>query len=586
MKPMMNNYISKIPNLKDTSWKAWLFFVVIFLAVFLRVYNFSDWLFLKGDQVRDAIMIERSFSGGSGELPLLGPKAGGTKLHLGPIFYYFQYVSATIFRSIAPPVLAFPNLLFSILTIPLFYFFSRKFFSRDDSMLICGLFSLCYLAIEYSRFAWNPNSIPFFNLLFIYSLFNIFSKKEKGKYRWFISAAVSYSVSSQLHFSSFLALPIITLIFSIINRKKIKEYITWNNLLVFITIIVIFYIPVIISDIVTGGYNGHQFLSSIGNKSSGHSILKNIQKDFYYFGRNFFRILTGYFGSDRLYYYIGEIFMLASLAVSAVLFRKEKDNSKKQFIIIILSTLTAYFILYIPLATSIDKPRFFLPIIIIPFIFMGFIKQYLFSKNFIIFKIIFFGIVAMVFFGNAFGTLAWLSELKKSEIQAVNPKDTVILKTKKDPVWWTWSHFQKSADFIQADCKGNEIIYAMAKNVRDLSKPVQLALAERGERRPISSLKIKNITSTQNCYYYFLRTGDKPNSTVLEYFNDANKKEIGSMTILKLTTKENYTDVDQTEEIIEQDLEERSNEEKLDDISSEDMKIPRVYWNDIFKTNN
>ena len=35
-------------------WKIILFLLVIALAIFLRVYHFSDWLFFKMDQARDA----------------------------------------------------------------------------------------------------------------------------------------------------------------------------------------------------------------------------------------------------------------------------------------------------------------------------------------------------------------------------------------------------------------------------------------------------------------------------------------------------------------------------------------------------
>jgi hypothetical protein len=579
----MNKYFKDLLSKRKLNWTVAIFFMVIALSIFLRTYHFSDWLFMKGDQVRDAILTERSFNGGPGNLPLLGPKAGGTKLHLGPVFYYFQYASAFIFRSAEPPVLAFPSLLFSILTIPLLYFFSRKFFSRNDSMLITGLFSFCYLMIEYSRFAWNPNSTPFFNLLFIFSLFNIFNGEEKRRYKWFIWAGVSYSVASQLHFSSFLALPIIVLIFLFFNIIRIKECISWKNLLVFMSVVILFYVPVIVSDIVTHGDNVHQFLSSVGDKSSDRSLWKNISKDFYYFGRNFTRILTGYFGSNHTYHYAGEIFILISLATTAALFKKEKDKSKKQFIIIVLATLISYFILYIPLASSIDKPRFFLPMIVIPFVFLGFIKQYLFSKKVNILNFMFFLIIAIVFFWNIFYTLAWFSELGKSEISAVDQKNTIILKMKGDPAWWTWFHFQKAADFIRNDCKGKEIIYISAKNVRDLSKSTEFALTEQGDGRPIYDFSVHAVMDTRNCYYYFLRTGDKPNPKNMEDFIIEDERKIGSMTVIKMSPKENAEGLNKGGGATDQVVESGVDDEQLDDTTTEDLKVPRVYWNDIFK---
>jgi len=126
----------------------------------------SDWLFFKMDQARDAYLIKQTLENGLGWLPLLGPKAGGTHLNLGPAFYYFQYLAAFLFQSAHPAVLAYPDLLFSILSIPLFFLFLKKYFPRDWSMVLAGLYAVCFLGIEYSRFAWNPNSLVFFNLLF------------------------------------------------------------------------------------------------------------------------------------------------------------------------------------------------------------------------------------------------------------------------------------------------------------------------------------------------------------------------------------------------------------------------------------
>jgi len=105
------------------NWKMIAFAAVILAAIFLRAWHFHDWLFFKMDQARDALLIKQALGNGLGWLPLLGPKAGGTHLNLGPAFYYFQYISAFLFQSAHPAVLAYPDLLFSILSIPLFYFF-------------------------------------------------------------------------------------------------------------------------------------------------------------------------------------------------------------------------------------------------------------------------------------------------------------------------------------------------------------------------------------------------------------------------------------------------------------------------------
>ena len=148
-------------------------FIIVAVAFAVRVYHFSDWLYFQGDQARDALLVTEAYGGGPGNLPLLGPRAGGTSTRLGPVFYYFQYISVLIFGNRSPAVFAFPDLFFSILTIPLLYLFLRKFFKSGWSILLTLLYSVSLYTVQYSRFAWNPNSLPFFNLLFFFAFFAV-----------------------------------------------------------------------------------------------------------------------------------------------------------------------------------------------------------------------------------------------------------------------------------------------------------------------------------------------------------------------------------------------------------------------------
>src|SRR5512146_3127228 len=104
---MMTDFVKK-------NYRAIIFGVVIIAAIFLRTYHFHDWLYFKMDQARDAMLVNEAYQNGPGNLPLLGPKAGGTKANVGPAFYYFQYLSTVIFHSNQPDVMAYSDLLFSI----------------------------------------------------------------------------------------------------------------------------------------------------------------------------------------------------------------------------------------------------------------------------------------------------------------------------------------------------------------------------------------------------------------------------------------------------------------------------------------
>ena len=74
----------------------WIFLAIFALGIFLRAYNFAPWLHFELDQARDAILVGEAVEDGAGELPLLGPRAAGSFLRLGPAFYYIEYISAKI----------------------------------------------------------------------------------------------------------------------------------------------------------------------------------------------------------------------------------------------------------------------------------------------------------------------------------------------------------------------------------------------------------------------------------------------------------------------------------------------------------
>ena len=168
--------------LKEKFSKYWEYFIlaaVIIIAVAIRLYHFHDWLYFAMDQARDAMLVREAYENGASQLPLLGPRAAGTFLRLGPIFYYFQYISAKIFHSTDPAVLAYPDFLFSVLGIPLFYFFLRNYFKKTISLLATAIYAFSFVAIQYGRFAWNPNSVPFWILLVFFALLK-FSQAKSG----------------------------------------------------------------------------------------------------------------------------------------------------------------------------------------------------------------------------------------------------------------------------------------------------------------------------------------------------------------------------------------------------------------------
>ncbi len=560
--------------LKKADWKTLLFLAVIVFAVFLRVYKFDDLLLFKGDAFRDAVMVSRAVENGPGELPLLGPRAGGTKLRLGPAFYYFQYLSAVTFRSVSAPVLAYPTLLFSLLSIPVFWLLARKFFSRDWSMLLTSLFALSFLAIEYSRFAWNPNSAPFFNLLFFYALLEVFDEKIAKYKNWFAAlSGLALAISTQLHFSNFIALPTILVLFLLLNWKKTKEFVGWKPIIFFLLAALIVYSPVILNDAVNKGSNAKQFLKAIESKPSNSSIVKDLVRETSYFGKYFLRITTGVLQSRRLYNYSAQILILVALIINFLLWKREKEENKKRFLSLSFLIFAVYFLLYIPLAKEIDKPRFFLPLLPLPFIFLGYIGTcpYGGSKNLKIIKTGIVGMLALVMFlGSVRWTLAWLSELDKSQDQVVRQEDTLVLEAKKDRVWWTWGHFKKAATYLRSQCPTGQIYFILAKDVADYDHSIEYALNQKKNPLP-PKIIVKTVPyDSEGCYFFVSRVNATTPKT-LENFKLEKTVDLGNISVTRFGFQNPAGKTDAAEE-------RRKGGQKK---SSREDKEHRLYWKSV-----
>ncbi len=300
---------------------AIIFIVILALGFFLRAFKFDDWMHYQLDQARDFKVIHAVIKYGPGELPLQGPKAAGnvmikskgsdvaddkTTLRLGPLFYYMEYASALIFGD-SPTGSIVVILIFSFLTIPLFYIFTREFFNQKISLALMTIFSVSIFFVTYSRFSWNPNLIPFFMLAFMYSLLQV--TKEKGKYLnrtlyfiknlrnnlrfnkskiltklektiekvsshfnkdpkkqkgwWLMTTSISLAFLSNMHFLAFTIAPIIAIAYFVWTRPRVAlKY--WLGA---IAIFVFLNIPLIINDIKTDGENSKAFVAAILKKS-------------------------------------------------------------------------------------------------------------------------------------------------------------------------------------------------------------------------------------------------------------------------------------------------------------------------------
>jgi len=227
--------MKKILSLDKIKWQTWALIFLMLLGIFLRTYHFHDWMMFGNDQIRDAKIIS-SVANGESKWPLLGPKMSYTGLegyndeneafHLGPIYYYFQIISAKIFGN-HPDKFAYPDVFFSILSIALFYLFLRIYFTKNLSLGITAIYTISAYFINYSRFGWNTNPIPFFVILFLLSLFKILEKNEKVKWFWVLSLGFALGIGFQLHAIIMILFPTTAFIIFLFSMKK--NYLIWKK---------------------------------------------------------------------------------------------------------------------------------------------------------------------------------------------------------------------------------------------------------------------------------------------------------------------------------------------------------------------
>lgn len=444
--------------LARVDWALVVFGVAIFGAILARSIHYDDWMVVKSDQIRDAMVSIHVVEGGLGYLPLFGPRAGGTDLRLGPIFYYFQSLSGILFHSASPGALAFPVLLFSFLSLFVFFLVARQIFDRNWSMMLTVAFSYGFLGTEYARFSWNPNSVTFFGLLFFYAFLRLLSAEKDVSLRWYALLGLSYGVVSQLHFTVAAAIPVFVILYSIAQFSHVRSVWSWRGVFVFFCIVCVFYLPVLVGDILNHGKNASEFLEALGSKGSGRGLVGNLRGVTENFGENFFRIATGYFGGPKVVSYVGALLFVGGMWLNFSLFRKELDESRRRSLLAVFLWTIAFYVLYIPLATSVDKPRFYLPLLFVPILFMGMVSRFSifrWKKAFPLVAIVF---LAASTVSNGFLTFQWLSEIRMSKYQYVSPKkDTVVLKLKKDAMWWSWGQVKRATEFMIKDCPHENI---------------------------------------------------------------------------------------------------------------------------------
>jgi len=578
--------------IKD-NWIILVLAIIVLGAVFVRVYKFEDWLYFKSDQVRDAKLVAAAFENGPGELPLLGPRAAGTFLRLGPVFYYMQYASVETFNSIEPHVFAFPDLLLSILTIPLLFYFLRQFFSRRNSLLLVFSYSFSFIIIQYSRFAWNPNSIAFFGLLFILSLYKASQEKDSKKGGlWLLLVALSYAIASQLHFVAFVGYPIVALLFWV---RYFPRKINWKYWLGAVLIGLFFYIPVVLSDLQTEGDSINQFIYAVTAKTGGEQ--NALQDNLRQISTLFSMFLTS-FGHSKavLSMWAGVALVLLGLASLGCLWKKGKKN--KPFLYLILIWFLVFVVLQIKTNTSL-KPRFFMPMAAIPFVFLGLIYTCLDQLKSRVATFLIFLSVFIILLANLNGIKIAYDYFNNQDRDDIDRKIFI----KQDDAKVLEKHFLATKYMANEVEKTGKIacFYSGSSYERTYEFLFRVYFPETSYDRISKGLEDKN-----SCQYFSVVTTNSEKTIgnhYIGYFDFEGSVEFGRIEVWNIIPRENFLNYKEEEDATKKEgsVEEKTSEEitkELEDsikkaiedkVVAEEADEPnrqdRVLWKHVFNNN-
>lgn len=536
--------------------------LILTAGFFVRAYNHESWLLFQSDQARDATIISRAIEEGFEKMPLVGPQARSSDLHLGPFFYYPGYVLGKVFGD-HPNVFAWPDLFFSVGAIFIFFVFARKYFSFWLSVGLMLLFAGSAFLISYGRFAWNPNSLPFFMLLMSLGLINSTEKSGKSKYFWFGIAVFSLAVATQLHFVAFFVAPGIFLIYTIANRKSIKK-----TMMVMLVLIPLIYSPVILYEFKTDYQNSKAFVGTFGDKttkdSKKHGLGQKVFKSFQETSRYSWLVISGDQKTDTFQikkrkngtlklscdkkcdqFKTHSLFAMIFFLVSIFLLLGEKmnclDKKKNNFLFLVMSWGLLFFITITPIAYQ-GSPRFYLVFAPVSFILLGIVLKHIIKlgkakKSRVIVVLILFSLLLT----NLNEVKKYFNELRVAESGKDVPSrrdiimpggETVTLKQQK-----TIANSIKNNNLAKSSWPFTVVVE------NQYARPIYYLLDKYHETSVKCYLKMSEFEPEQlDSYIYIVTTDSKEHISkeILQLYNVVSGKKIGTLTFYELFPKKPF----------------------------------------------
>jgi 4-amino-4-deoxy-L-arabinose transferase-like glycosyltransferase len=194
--PRINHWV------RSNRIESLVFATVLLVSAFLRLYKIDDYMTFLGDEGRDAIIVRNLLV--HADPILIGPGTSIGNMYLGPHYYYLiaPFLFLANFSPVGPSVMV---ALFGIATVFLVWYVTREWFGKLGAIIASILYATAPVVIIYSRSSWNPNVMPFFSLVSIYSMWRVYKFKE---FNWLLVAGISLALALNSHYLALLLIPV------------------------------------------------------------------------------------------------------------------------------------------------------------------------------------------------------------------------------------------------------------------------------------------------------------------------------------------------------------------------------------------
>lgn len=249
--------------------------------------------------------------------------------------------------------------------------------------------------------------------------------------------------------------------------------------------------------------------------------------------------------------------MLVIFGIASLIYLWKKNKEHRPFIYLVLIWFIVFVVLQIKSNISL-KPRFFMPIAVIPFIFWGAIVKIIEDFGIKILTIIAYLSFFVILLMNFNGIKIWFNYLETQDISVVNRN--IFIKQDDGK---TFGQIKKSAEF-------------MAEQGREAGKMVCFYASDDYERSYEYTFDVyfsditydrisKSIEDKEGCIYFSVATAREDAKRIsnryVDYFEFGESHEFGTIAVWEIYPKENFLNYEKEEDESRNDYQEEVPEE-------------------------